>query len=324
MSHASSDARLLDHPPATESAESPYNAHVKAIRRVHEALLVLRVRPDAGLPVFQAGQYATLGLGNWERRIGDAPSDWTANPGRPRQLIRRAYSISCPLIGDQGQLVTCRDLEYLEFYIARVNHPQDDPPRLTPRLFALAEHSRLYVAPRCHGTYTLADCAEDDAFVFLATGTGEAPHNAMIADLLSRGHRGMIISAVCVRYRADLGYLEVHRELEGRFANYRYITLTTREPANLDPARPDYVGKQYLQEFVQSGRFERESGVRLEPDRTHVYLCGNPDMIGLLPSAPEGQVLHAQPGGMVDILTKRGFRLNHAQAPGNLHVEKYW
>jgi ferredoxin--NADP+ reductase len=285
--------------------------------------MILRVRPDEGLPAFAAGQYATLGLGNWEPRIENVHREQILEPRAPRQLIRRAYSISCPLLDEQGQLVTCRDLDFLEFYIARVSHPNDDPPRLTPRLFALAERSWLFVGPRFHGTYTLAPCADDNAMVFLATGTGEAPHNAMIAELLARGHRGPIVSAVCVRYRNDLGYLEVHRKLEMRFDNYHFVTLTTREPQNVDPSRPDYIGKQYLQEFVRSGRFETVTGIFLDPTRTHVYLCGNPSMIGLRTPTRAAQS-HPEPAGMVDILAMRGFRLDHPHAPGNLHVEKFW
>ena len=41
--------------------------------------------------------------------------------------------------------------------------------------------------------------------LFLATGTGEAPHNYMLWELLRRGHTGRILSACCVRYRRDLG-----------------------------------------------------------------------------------------------------------------------
>jgi ferredoxin/flavodoxin---NADP+ reductase len=146
----------------------------------------------------------------------------------------------------------------------------------------------------------------------------------MIAELLRRGHCGRILSAVCVRHRADLGYLDVHRELERRYPQYRYLRLTTREPENLDPSRPDYVGKQYLQDLLPSGQLEEVLGGLLDPHRTHVWLCGNPDMIGLPPPARPGEHPLPVPGGMVDLLTSRGFRLDRPEARGNIHFEKYW
>ena len=50
--------------------------------------------------------------------------------------------------------------------------------------------------------------------MFFATGTGEAPHNAMVVELLRKGHMGPIVSAVTVRNLADLGYIDKNRELE--------------------------------------------------------------------------------------------------------------
>ncbi len=77
--------------------------------------------------------------------------------------------------------------------------------------------------------------------------------------------------ATCVRKQEDLGYLKIHRELEQRYPNYRYLTYTTREAWNLDAMHPDYVGKQYLQSELESGNMERMAGFKIDPSNTHVY-----------------------------------------------------
>ena len=46
--------------------DAMYNARVQHIRFVHDALMIARIAQDDGVPDFQAGQYATLGLGSWE------------------------------------------------------------------------------------------------------------------------------------------------------------------------------------------------------------------------------------------------------------------
>ena len=43
-------------------AEQDYNAVVIEARYIHDALMILRVRPDSGIPTFLPGQYTTLGL----------------------------------------------------------------------------------------------------------------------------------------------------------------------------------------------------------------------------------------------------------------------
>ena len=322
-----------------ELREKHYNAEVSAFLRIHDELAIVRVRLNAGQLPFVPGQYTVLGLGYWERRVPGVQQESLAEE-QLRHVVKRAYSISSPILDAAGNLVRPQEAAELEFYIALVRRAEQHVPALTPRLFALAVGDRLFVGPHAHGQYTLRGVGPDDDIIFAATGTGEAPHNAMLAELLASravgqasslthqagsliyGHRGRIALATCVRQQRDLAYLATHRRLEQMFPQYRYFGLTTREPWNLDPAHPDFVGKSYLQDFFGSGRFEQTWGT-LDPGHTHIFLCGNPAMIG----AP--QHLHAlrfypQPTGMVEIFERRGFRLDEPHRPGNLHLEKYW
>jgi len=296
-----------------------YNASVVAVGDVNPGLRILRVRPDWGRLEFQAGQYTVLGLGDWEPSIGE-PVATPLGEAQDGQLIRRAYSVSSSLLGESGKLLPASESPYLEFYVTLAPAGEPQRPRLTPRLFHLRVGDRLHVGTHAHGRYTLAGVASTDQIVFVATGTGEAPHNAMLAELLASGSWQPIVSVTCVRYWIDLGYLEAHRELQRRFANYRYLTLTTREPENLDRYAAGYVGKRHLQDYFASGEFERAAGLRLDPSRTHIYLCGNPAMVGL-PGAGDGNVRRE---GMVAILEQRGFVLDSPDRPGNLHCERYW
>jgi ferredoxin--NADP+ reductase len=300
-----------------------YNASVAAVRHVHEELMVLRVRPDVGVPEYLAGQYTTLGLGFWEPRAPDT-QDEPLSDAELRKVVKRAYSISFPILDRAGKLLRRADCDFLEFYVVLVRESPGTPPALTPRLFRVAPDDRLLVGPKITGHYTLGPVIQGQDIVFLATGTGEAPHNAMVAELLDRRHTGRILNAVCVRRRTDLGYLDVHLALERHFPNYRYLPLTTREPSNIDRTRADYVGKQYLQGLIESGRLETELGHALDPARTHVFLCGNPAMIGIPHTEEDGSHVYPQPTGVIEILERRGFHADERGRPGNIHFEKYW
>lgn len=303
-------------------AREHYNATLTAALPVHPDLRIVRVTPDNGLPPLEAGQYITLGLGNWEPRVADSDEEHlTAD--QLHHLSKRAYSASCSLLDENGRLRTVQYCPYLEFYVALIRHGEKRPPALTPRLFALEPGARLYVSPHAAGHFTLAGIRPEDHLFFFATGTGEAPHNAMIAELLSRGHQGQITSAVSVRLRRDAAYLHVHHELMLRYPNYHYLLATTREPENLDAARPDYVGKRYLQDLVASGDVERASGVPLDPASCHIYLCGNPAMIGATrhTSSDRPAILR---GSMLELLVQRGFQPDQPHEQGNVHFERYW
>lgn len=300
-----------------------YNSAVTHMRKVHDELMILRVRPDDGVPEYQAGQYTLLGLGNWESRVTGTQAEHLTDD-EVRKIAKRAYSMSFPIFDESGRLLRQSECDFLEFYVVLVRESPVAPPALTPRLFGLNQKDRLFVGTKMAGHYTLCSVADGQDVVFLATGTGEAPHNAMIADLLVRGHSGRIISAVCVRQHIDLAYHAAHVALEQRYPNYRYLPLTTREPINLDHRHPDYVGKQYIQSLIETGRLESELGHPLDPDRTHVFLCGNPEMIGIPHAGEEGRHIYPRPTGVVELLEQRGFCADVHGHTGNIHFEKYW
>jgi ferredoxin--NADP+ reductase len=194
------------------------------------------------------------------------------------------------------------------------------PPALTPRLFLLNEGDRLFMGEKIAGHFTLEPVQPGNTVIFLATGTGEAPHNYMLWELLRRGHTGRILSACCVRYRRDLAYIDTHQELMRRYPQYTYLSLTTREA--------DTVGnKVYVQDLLASGQLEERLGQALDPAKTHVYLCGNPSMIGV-PTLDKasGQWAFPKPTGVIELLVQRGFELDQPakKIKGTIHYEEYW
>ena len=146
----------------------------------------------------------------------------------------------------------------------------------------------------------------------------------MLAELLANEHQGRIVTVTCVRRRKDLGYLETYRELEGRYHQFRYLFCTTREPENLDPSLPNFRPKRYLQDYFTSGEFEEDAKLTLNPDTCHVFLCGNPAMIGAPKPGPQGTIPTTPPNGMVSALEQRGFTVGAPDRTANIHYEKYW
>jgi ferredoxin--NADP+ reductase len=302
-----------------ELRKEKYNATIVRMLKVHSDLMIMRVRPDFPRPAHKPGQYTVLGLGFWEPRAPGCQAE-TLAPGEELKLARRSYSISCSVVDRRGELLEIPQTDWLEFYIVLVREsPKDKAPVLTPRLFLLEENDRLHIGEKIAGHYTLDPVKPTDNVIFLGTGTGEAPHNYMLWELLTRKHQGRIISACCVRYRQDLAYRTIHDGLMQRYRNYTYIPLMTREP--------QAKGKVYIQDLITSGELERTLGQKLDPANTHVFLCGNPKMIGV----PEkdratGKMIYPEPAGVIELLTQRGFQTDQPalKKPGNIHFEEYW
>jgi len=312
---------MLDTDEVDQLRTQHYNATLLQRIDIHHDLFRIRVRPDVGFEPFEAGQYVALGLGNWEHRIQPSQEE-VLDEKRLRKLVRRAYSISCPMLDSQDNLLHCNAVDYLEFYITLVRHGAElnsKAPALTPRLFLLAPGERLVMEKKITGHYTVFGVGPDDTVLMLGTGTGEAPHNAMAVQLLASGHRGTIVNVATVRNRTDLAYVDEHRRLAAAYPQYRYVAATTRDPENLDPAHPNFVGKQYIQQMFTSGRLAELAGDPLSPTNTHVFLCGNPAMIGIAKASEPP----TENRGMLPLLVKAGFT-NEEPGPGHVRYEKYW
>jgi ferredoxin/flavodoxin---NADP+ reductase len=303
------DARRVEHLRAEH-----YNATITSFDPAHSVLWRIGIRPDSGDVAHRAGQYVTLGLGYWEPRIDDAP-DPIDEAARER-LIRRSYSISSPIFDSIGYLADPITADEIELYVVLVPPGDDTTPALTPRLALKHIGDRVYLGPKVAGRYTL-DPVDDPLapVVFLATGTGEAPHNAMVVELLRKGHHGPIVSAVSVRLSTDLAYTDEHRRLMERHANYRYLGVATRDPG---------IGrKRYLQDLIVDGTIEEALGTDLDPRRAHVFICGNPAMIGI-PEWDGSTPRFPDDLGACRILYERGFRLDRRGVRGRVHYEEYW
>ncbi|GMQ84661.1 MAG: hypothetical protein BMS9Abin07_0225 [Acidimicrobiia bacterium] len=293
-----------------------YNATISYLDKVHEDLWIFRIQPDYGTLAYKPGQYTTLGLGFWEPRLDDQHEE--LDDEQLRKLARRSYSISSSMIGDDGELLDPAAETAVEFYVVLVESDwQGTPAVLTPRLFLKEEGDRLFIGRKAAGRYRLDKIDDPTAdIVLLSTGTGEAPNNRMTLELLRQGHQGRIVGVCTARYLRDLAYLDTHRKLAERYDNYEYIPLTTREAENEGQ-------KVYIQDLIESGELQEMTGIGLDSESTHVFLCGNPLMIGL-PEWDDDIPTYPETRGVVEILSERGFRLDHGRFVGNIHYEEYW
>lgn len=252
-------------------------------------LMTLRVAPVGwALPAFVPGQFAVLGLpASAPRTAGAAPED-PAPP--PEAFLRRAYSIAS----------SSREREYLEFYLVEV-----PSGALTPRLFALRPGDKLWLGPKFTGIFTLDEVPPDQHVVFLATGTGLAPYMSMLRTHLAREDQRRLAVLHGARNSWDLGYRDELVQMQRLAPHFTYLPVLTR-PGEERVPWTGATGR--LPAFWASGALERAWGFRPSPADTHIFLCGHPDMLAALQG----------------LLEAEGFREHARNAPGQIHLERYW
>jgi ferredoxin--NADP+ reductase len=218
-----------------------YNARL--VRRVDETddLAYFWVRFDGEPTHFEPGQYMTIGV------YADG------------KLVQRPYSVaSSPRqAGTDGY----------EFYVRLV-----PILRFTSLLWRLPiGHSMRMIGPK--GKFVL-EPDDDRTHLFVSTGTGIAPFIAMVRDTMAAGRPRKTVMLHGCSYADELGYREL---LEGweRDGTYplRYVPTISRPD---HPRNAGWSGRTGRAEAVV-GAVCHDLGLR--PDRTVVYICGNPDMI---------------------------------------------
>jgi ferredoxin--NADP+ reductase len=266
-----------------------FNAVVAQRVEVASGLAILRIVPRGwDLPPFKAGQYTVLGLPGSAARV--AMSDPEEPPAPADKMIRRAYSIASSSV--EGQ--------YVEFYVTLVRSGA-----LTPRLFALAPGSPVWLSPKIVGMFTLDQVPDGRNVVLVATGTGIAPYMSMLRTHLARIREPRVAVVHGARHTWDLGYRAELETMQRLCPNFRYAPVVSSPEEESLP----WVGRRgFVNEHWLPGRLEGLVGFEPEPSSTHAFLCGNPLMIE----------------AMLPLLESQGFTEHTPHRPGNIHLEKYW
>ncbi|WP_180052831.1 MULTISPECIES: ferredoxin--NADP reductase [unclassified Acinetobacter] len=220
---------------------------------------------------FTAGQFARIGL-----KIGD-------------ELVVRAYSV-----------VSSPFDETLEFFSIVV--PEG---KFTSNLQHLKVGDELYLEKIPYGYLTLAryQLPLPQDLWLLGTGTGLAPFLSMLQDFETWNKYKHINLVYSVRTQDELAYVDRIQEIAESFGEgytgFKFIPIITRDP--------EAVLHHRLPILIENGELERAAGLQLNPETSHVMLCGNPEMVEDTKEA----------------LKARGLTMNR-RGEGNIAVENYW
>ena len=81
--------------------------------------------------------------------------------------------------------------------------------------------------------------------------------------------------------------------------------------------------ERYIQDVLLTAFTPDKRGFERDPANPPVFVCGNPDMIGL-PDETGDEPVFPTTTGVSEILVERGFKLDKRKDPGNIHFEEFW
>ena len=222
---------------------------------------------DVDLGGFEAGQFVRIGLPD-----GD-------------DVLARPYS-----------LVNTPEEQSLEVYF---NIVEEGP--LSPRLFALQAGDDVLVADNPSGFLTVSQIPECKHLWMIATGTGIGPFLSILKSDAAWQRFEKIVLCYSVSYSGELAYQETIQQMIADHASqFCYVPVVTRE--SFDDALTKRVPL-----LMQDGSLEARVGTTINPDESHVMMCGSSNMI----TDVSGE------------LTTRDMKKHRRRDPGHFTTEKY-
>jgi len=223
---------------------------------------------------FTPGHYARVGLGD-----SDGNAVW-----RPFSIVSAAYD------------------PHLEFVAVLVPGGE-----FSGLLSTAGVGTPVNVDKGSYGFLTTDHFAPGEDLWLLASGTGLGPFVSILRDPSTWAAFRRVVVVHSVRharelaYRAEIARIPREEAIAIDPERLKYVPVVTREscPGTLEARIPD---------LIAGGRLESATGMQLEPRRSRIMVCGNPDL---------GAALRR-------LLIARGFHVNRRATPGQLAFENYW
>lgn len=247
-----------------------------------EKLFSVRVTRDPAFK-FIPGQFARLGLAVHGPDTG-TPDEW------------RAYS-----------MVSHPSQDELEFFSVVV-----PDGTFSPALARLVPGDPIWIDKTSFGFLTLERFVDGQELWLISTGTGLSAYMSMLRDPATWSRFNRIILVHGVRHARELAYGPELIELIAQHAPGQliYLPITSQEPS--DPASSPCIGPMRaparITALLATSELEQRAGLALDPLKSRIMLCGNPDMVT----------------EMRAMLGARGFIPGRRGITGNLAVENYW
>ncbi|VFP81660.1 ferredoxin--NADP reductase [Buchnera aphidicola] len=203
-----------------------------------------------------------------------------------KKRIQRAYSF-----------VNKPNNKNLEFYILLINKG-----KLTPKLYNIY-NNKIFIKKNSFGFFTLSELPNKENIWMISTGTALGPYCSILQheNVLSKFKKIILIYAV--KYSEDLNHLELFKKIKKKYKDKIKIKIILSQEKN----------KKYLYgritNLIISGELEKSIQEPLNKKKSHVMLCGNPNMI------KDTQKI---------LFSLKKMRKHFRRKPGHITSENYW
>ena len=213
------------------------------------------------------------------------------------QYTKVSLSINDQEVARPYSFVNSPNEDILEFYSVSVpNGP------LSTAMQKLKEGDNINIGPKGNGFLILNEIPITENIWMLATGTAIGPYLSILKTKDSWTKFKKVVLVHAVRYEKELTYQDTIRDIKDQYSDrFIYISYVSREETNTSL-------RGRIPKDIGNGVLEKEANIQMNPNNTHVMICGNPEM--LKDTTVE--------------LKKIGLKKHRRSSPGHITTENYW
>jgi len=274
---------------------SEMKARVVYRELLKEDLVIIRLVPENGMPVYQTGQFLTIGL--------PIPAE--------KKIVRRAYSIASH----------AENRDYFEFVIRWVRKPL--PGRVTTELFYLSVGDEVYLGDPTGAALQISNKLhngkkDNRRVICVGGGTGLAPFIAFAKHFHDINDKREVIILHGASYVDELSYKQLLTDLENESEkrgrdqwNFRYRAAISRPKEFFNRTWGGHVGR--VESFFKLNKktglspVEEMVGGEITPENSIIYICGYQGTID----------------GVIESLGPKGFVTEHEKKADGSFAIKY-
>ena len=213
------------------------------------------------------------------------------------QYTKVSLSINDQEVARPYSFVNSPNEDILEFYSVSVpNGP------LSTAMQKLKEGDNINIGPKGNGFLILNEIPVTENIWMLATGTAIGPYLSILKTKDSWTKFKKVVLVHAVRFEKELTYQDTIRDIKDQYGDrFIYISYVSREETNTSL-------RGRIPKDIGNGILEKKANIQMNPNNTHVMICGNPAM--LKDTTVE--------------LKKIGLKKHRRSSPGHITTENYW
>ncbi len=231
----------------------------------------------------------------WAENLFSVRLEAELQPFKAGQFVRVQLQIDGGPMAKPYSLVNSPEQDIAEVFY---NIVPDGP--MSNGLAALKPNDTIEISQPAAGFFVLDELPDTKNLWMFATGTGLGPYLSILQQNEVWDKFDKLVLVHAVSYANNLAYQEMISGFS-ESSQFCYVPIVSRE---------DKAGalKGRIPALISDGQFEAAANLKIEPETTHIMLCGNQNMIADARS----------------VLAEKGLRKHLRRKPGHITTEQYF